>query len=168
MKHTEGVCVALWFVLGSSATVGGRDEPTLDSRIIEALKAREPDWRPVTVLESGRVPLVPTERRIVAAVWENPKSHSGDVDVFVYGVANRDEAMGWLERLRNKRVSPGWQVRSHQLGDEGYLSKYKDGKRFEIEFRRGLVVAKIAGDALHLVKAFAKCVVEQIPASPKP
>ena len=168
MKYTEALCLVLWLALCSSATVTGQDEPHLDSRIMEALKAKKPEWTPIAVIESGRVPLVSSEKRIVAAVWQNPKSHSEDVNVFVYGVANRVEAMAWLEPVRNRQLAPGWRVSIYQIGDEGYLARYKDGGRFEIQFRRGIVVAKIAGDALRLVKDFAKCIVQQIPTSPNP
>ena len=166
MKYTEVVCLALWFVLCGSATFARQDVPALESRIIEALKAQEPEWTPIAVIESGRVPLVPSEKKIVVQVWQNSNSHSADVSVFVYSIANRVEAMAWLEPFRNKQVATGWQVSIYQIGDEGYLAKYKDGERFELEFRRGIVVAKIAGDDPRLVKDFAKCIVQQIPAGP--
>ena len=62
-----------------------------------------------------------------------------------------------------KRVTVGWQVSAFQIGDEGHLSEYKDGERFEIAFRRGSVVAMIATNSLAAVKEFAECVVEQLP-----
>jgi len=87
------------------------------------------------------------------------------VQVSVDGVESRGQAAAWLGRVRNKQLAPGWHVSTYQIGDEGYLSKYKDGKGFEIEFRRGNVVANIAGHELPRVTEFAKCVVDQIPAN---
>jgi hypothetical protein len=43
------------------------------------------------------------------------------------------------------------------------LSKDKDGERFEIEFRIGSVVARIAGNDLRTVKDFARYVIDQLP-----
>ena len=131
---------------------------------MEALKAKEPGWKPIATIEN-RTPLVPSERRIFSAVWASSKSRSEDVNVSVYGVENHGEAAAWLGPVRNRQVAAGWQVSTYQIGDEGYLSKYKDGERFEIEFRRGSVVAKIAGNDLRRVKDFASCVIDQIPSN---
>ena len=91
--------------------------------------------------------------------------HPEDVNVAVYGVENHGEAAAWLAPVRDKHVAVGWRVSTYQIGDEGYLSKYKDGERFEIQFRRGSVVARIAGNNLRTVKDFAKCVIDQIPSN---
>jgi hypothetical protein len=164
MRHTKVFCFALWLVLCSSIAVNGQNEASLSSRIFEALKAKEPGWKAIGGIEN-HTPLVPSERRIFCAVWESPKSRSEDVHVSVYSVENHGEAAAWLGPVRNKQVAAGWQVSTYQIGDEGYLSKYKDGERFEIEFRRGSVVAKIAGNGLRTVKDFARCIVDQIPAN---
>jgi hypothetical protein len=164
MRHIKVFCFALWLVLCSSIAVNGQNDASLSSRIFEALKAKEPGWKAIGGIEN-HTPLVPSERRIFCAVWESPKSRSEDVHVSVYGVENHGEAAAWLGRVRNRQVAPGWQVSTYQIGDEGYLSKYKDGERFEIEFRRGSVVARIAGNNLRTVKDFAKCVIDQIPSN---
>ena len=164
MRHIKALCFALWLALCSSIAVSGQNEASLSSRIMEALKAKEPGWKPISAIEN-RMPLVPSERRIFTAVWASPKSHSEDVNVSVYRVENYGKAEAWLGPVRNRQVAAGWQVSTYQIGDEGYLSKYKDGERFEIEFRRGSVVAKIAGNGLRAVKDFARCIVDQIPAN---
>ena len=50
-----------------------------------------------------------------------------------------------------------------QIGDEGYLSKYKDGERFEISFRKGTVVGRTSARDLNKLKEFAQFIVESIP-----
>ena len=159
--------IAIWLAICSCITVTGQDKPSLDSRIIAALKVMEPEWTSVAVIESARLPVVPSEKRIVARVWQNPKSHSEDVNVYVYGVSKRDDARAWLKTFRNKQVYPGWQVSTYEIGDEGYVANYNDGRRFEIEFRVGVVVGKVAGSDLPLVKDFSKCIVQQIVADAK-
>jgi len=154
-------CLAVF----SSVVTNPQNDSSLATRIEKALKAKEPDWRYVGAIESGRVPLVPSERRIITGTWSGPKSRSQDVDIFVYSVESREEAAAWLRPVRDKRVAEGWQVNVFQIGDEGYLSKYKNGNRFDIAFRRGTVVAKLAGDDLDRVREFAHCVVEQIAAN---
>ena len=81
-------------------------------------------------------------KRIVVGAWQVPKSRSQDVFVSVYSVENREEAAKWLQPVRDKHVAEGRHVNPFQIGDEGYLSKYKNGDRFDIEFRSGAIVAK--------------------------
>ena len=162
MKHIKVFCFALWLALCSSMALNGQNEVSLSSRIMKALKTKEPGWEPIGVIEN-RPLLVPSERSILYAVWTSPKSRSEDVNVSVYSVENHDEAVAWLGPVRKRQVAAGWQVSLYPIGDEGYLSKYKDGERFEIEFRKARVVAKIAGNDLRRVKDSARCVVDQIP-----
>jgi len=164
MKHIKVFCFAFWLALCSSMAVNGQKEVFLSSRIMEALKTKEPGWKPIASIEN-RMHLVPSERRILTAVWASPKSHSEDVNVSVYRVENYGKAEAWLGPVRNRQVAAGWQVSTYQIGDEAYLSKYKDGERFEIEFRRANVVAKIAGNDLRRVKDFARCVIDQVPSN---
>ena len=105
------------------------------------------------------------KKHIVVGTWQGPKSRSQVVAVSVYSVENREEAAKWLQPVRDKHVAQGWHVSPFQIGDEGYLSRYKNGDRFDIEFRRGAVVVKIAGDDLRRVKEFAQCIGERIAAN---
>jgi hypothetical protein len=143
-----------------------QSEPELSSRIIEYLKVKEPDWKAVGGI-GGHVPLVPNEKRILGASWEKPSSHGAleVVQVFIYGVETRVDAVEWLKRIRSGQVAPGWQTDVFQIGDEAVLAKYKDGKRFEIHFRKGHVVGSIAANHLSRAAEFAKNIVEQIPAN---
>jgi hypothetical protein len=162
MKHIKVFCFALWLALCSSMAVNGQNEVSLSSRIMEALKTKEPGWKPIGVVENRPLRVL-SERSILYAVWTSPKSRSEDVDVSVYSVENHHEAAAWLGPLRKKQVAADWKVSTYQIGDEGYLSKYKDGERLVIEFRKANVVAKIAGNDLRRVKDSARCVVDQIP-----
>jgi hypothetical protein len=83
----------------------------------------------------------------------------------VYSADSRGKAAKFLGPFRDEQLAPGWTVTSFQIGDEGYLSKYKNGNRFQIIFRKGTVVAIFEGNDLNRVKEFARCVVEKIPAS---
>ena len=162
MKHVKVFCFALWLAICSSMVANGQNEVSLSSRIMKALKTKEPGWEPIGVIEN-RPLLVPSERSILYAVWTSPKSSSEDVNVSVYSVENHDEAVAWLGPARKRQVAAGWQVSLYPIGDEGYLSKYKDGKRFEIALRRGKVVAWVKGDDLRRIIDSARCVVDQIP-----
>jgi hypothetical protein len=164
MRDIKVFCFAFCFALCSSMAVNGQNEASLSSRIMEALKAKEPGWKAIGGIEN-HTPIVPSERRIFCAVWASPKSRSEDVHVSVYSVENHGEAAAWLGPLRNRQVAPGWKVSPYQIGDEGYLSQYKAGERFEIAFRRGSVVARISGNDLRRLKDFARCVIDQIPSN---
>ena len=139
--------------------------PALSVRISDALKIKEPNWKYIGAIQTGHIPLVPSEEPIILGTWKDPKSPSQYVSVEVYSVKNPEEAAKWLEPVRDKHVYAGWQVSALQIGDEGYLSEYKNGAQFEIEFRKWAVVAKIAGPDLDRVKQFAQCVAEQINAN---
>ena len=162
MKYFEAFSLALWLAICSSMPAKAQNEPSLASRILEALRAKEPGWKPIAIIEN-RALLVPSERSIVYAVWVNPKAHSEDVNVSVYSVENREEAVAWLRPVRDKQLAAGWQSSRYPIGDEGYLSKFKDGEHFELAFRRGNVVAWVKGVDLRRMKDSAKCVVDQIP-----
>lgn len=154
------VVVSMFVVFSSFGTMA--QTPSLSGRIVDALKAKEPNWQYTGGIESGHIRLVPSEQPVIIGSWHDPNSPSQDVLVRVYSVKNRKEATKWLEPVRDKHVYEGWQIGPFQIGDEGYLSEYKDGRQFEIEFRKGSVVAEIAGRDLNRAKEFAQCIVEQI------
>ena len=83
----------------------------------------------------------------------------------MYSVESRGEAAKWLRPNSKQQLANSWQVSAFEIGDEGYLSKYKNGDKFYIEFRRGTVVARIEADDLDRVQEFAQTVVQQIPAN---
>lgn len=154
------VVVSIFAVFSPFGTMA--QTPSLSSRIVSALRAKQPDWKYFGAIESGHIPLVPSEQPVTVGGWHGPNSASDDVLVFLYSVKNRKEATKWLEPVRDKHVYEGWQVSPFQIGDEGYLSEYRDGHQFEIEFRKGSVVTKIAGRDLNRAKEFAQCIVEEI------
>jgi len=166
MKRVEILCCALLLALCSSINVEGQAESSLASRVTEVLKTKEPGWKWVAAIESGRVPLVPSEKRVLVAIWESPQVSgiSESVHLSIYEVENPGQAMEWLRPVRSKQVAAGWQISIYRIGDEGYLARYQDGKRFEIQFRSGSIVGKIAGDNLSRVREFAKYIVDQISA----
>jgi hypothetical protein len=128
---------------------------------VKALEADEPDWKYIGCIEFPLFPRVSSERRIITGIWTNPQARSKDVRVSVYSIESREEAAKWLGPVRDT----DWQVSPFEIGDEGYLSKHKDGDRFNIEFRRGAVVVRIEGTYLAMVKEFAQAVVKQIRAN---
>ena len=166
MRHVEILCLALGFALCCSMTAEGQNQSSVVSRVTEVLKAKKPGWTFVGAIESGRVPIVPSEKRILVGTWESPKvgGASENVQVFIYEVEDPAEAAAWLKPVRNRQVAAGWEISGYHIGDEGYLANYRDGKRFEIQFRSGNFVGKIAGDELSRVREFAKYIVDQVPA----
>lgn len=165
MRRVEIVCVALGLALCCSMTVEGQNQSSVASKITEVLKAKEVGWTFIAAVESGRVPIVPSEKRILVGIWESPKvaGASERVHVFIYEVENPGEAAVWLKPVSNGQVADGWQISSYRIGNEGYLANYRVGKRFEIQFRSGNFVGKIAGGELSRVQEFAKYIVARVP-----
>ena len=164
MKRLEILRFVLVFTLCYSMAARAQNESSLSSRVTGALRAKEPDRKPIATIQN-RLPLVASEKTILVTVWIRPKSSriSEQVDASIYGVENAEQAAAWLKPLRIAQVAPGWHTSIYRIGDEGYLAEYKDGNRFEIQFRRGKIVSKIAANDLNKVREFAKVIVEQIP-----
>jgi hypothetical protein len=158
------ICLGVSFSLPLTA----ESDSSLAKRIVDSLKAKEPNWTYHSFVESLHEPLVPSEKHIVTGWWYGPnfpKSKSQNVEVHVYSVESVAAARSWLKPWREKQVAEGWEVNPFQIGDEGYFAKYKNGERFEISFRKGNIVAKTAAGDLDTLKEFAQCVVESIPAN---
>jgi hypothetical protein len=86
---------------------------------MEALKTKEPGWKPIAYID------FPHSRcQVKGAFSVNPKSRSEDVNVSVYSVESHGEAAPWLGGVRNWRVAAGWQVSTYRIGDEGYLFRH--------------------------------------------
>jgi hypothetical protein len=110
---------------------------------------------------------VPSERLLSLSVWdhisENGKLES--VNVKIFQVDSRADAEMSLDPVREGKVATGWKVARFKIGDEGYLSTFKDGGRFEISFRKGIIVVKVSSDSFRVVERFAQHVAAQIEAA---
>jgi hypothetical protein len=47
-----------------------------------------------------------------------------------------------LKPVRSGQVAADWTISNYRIGDEAYLASYRDGKRFEIQFRSGNFVGR--------------------------
>lgn len=167
MRRVRILLLAFAFSHCLSVSLKAQTEPSLASRIIQHIKIKEPNWYVFEAIDNTPAPLVPIETRILVGGWQKPRSQglSEVVNVFIYAVENRGDATEWLKPIRNGQGAAGWQTSVLKIGDEGFLAKYKDGKRFEIQFRKGKVVVKIGANDLSTVTEFARYVVEQLPAN---
>ena len=149
-----------------SMTAKVQNESSVASKIDEVLKVKKAGWTFVGAIESGRVPIVPSEKRILVGTWKSSKVDgvSDTVQVSIYEVENPAEAAVWLKPVRSGQVAADWKISNYRIGDEAYLASYRDGKRFEIQFRSGNFVGKIAGDELSRVREFAQYIVAQVSA----
>ena len=166
MKDAIIICCTLILMLSASAALQAQDESPLARQIRRTLADKEPVWRYVAAIQSGRIPLVPSEKRVLVGQWER-KLRGGSresIGVRIYGVENASEAVKWLSPLRRGPVASGWKVGRYDMGDEGYIAEYPNGKQFEIQFRKVDVVVKVDGRILREVERFAKYVVAEIPA----
>ena len=75
-----------------------QDESPLVVRIERIIKSKEPNWRYIRGIQSGRVPRVPSEKILVTSLWERQRK-SGKregVSVNIYEVSSASEAGSWL------------------------------------------------------------------------
>lgn len=109
-------------------------------------------------------PLVPSQTPLVVEGWDHT-SESGKrerVELEIFQVANRTDATMSLSPVREGTQETGWKVERFKIGDEGYLSKFKNGRRFEIQFRKGTIVVTVSSDSFPLASRFAELVAAQI------
>lgn len=146
------------------ATHGARAEAALAAKIENAIQSAMPGWRYTSAILNVPPPLAPSQRALVVEAWDHA-SESGKrdrVELEIFQVANRTDATICLSPVREGRVAPGWKVERFKIGDEGYLSKFKNGRRFEIQFRKGTIVVIVSSESFPLASRFAELVAAQI------
>jgi hypothetical protein len=77
--------------------------PSLESQLIRAIRSTEPVCMFGPAFESGRVPIIPSETRVVVGIWSGPTvgKVAEAVGVHVYRVENTKEAIAWLTPVRS-------------------------------------------------------------------
>jgi hypothetical protein len=157
------VALALGMVV--VATHDSRAETPLVDKVENAIRSTKPGWRCTRGILNAPPPLVPSQRPLVVEAWDHT-SESGkreSVELMIFQVDNHTDAKMSLSPVRDGKVATGWKVERFQIGDEGYLSTFKhDGRRFEIQFRKGTIVVAVSSDSFPLVDRFAQLVAAQI------
>jgi hypothetical protein len=155
----------VWLILIVFAAVFVRAEASLAQKVEDAIRAAEPDWQWThPILDSS--PIVPSEKRLLISRWKHT-SRTGKVeaiDLHIFQVDSRHDAEMSLAPEREGKVASGWKVNRYSLGDEAYLATYGKDQRYEMHFRRGIVVVIVKGDSIQLVERFAKYAAKQIAA----
>lgn len=149
------------------ATLGARAEVPLVAKVENAIRIAEPGWRCTRGILNAPPPLVPSGRLLVDSVWDHT-SESGkreSVHVDIFEVNSRADAKMSLSPVREGKVATGWKVEKFKIGDEGYLSTYRNGGRFEIQFRMGTILVRVSSDSFRLVERFTQHIAAQIDAT---
>ncbi len=143
-----------------------QDESPLVVRVERIIKNKEPNWRYIRGVQSGRVPRVPSEKILVTSLWERNRKNGKQegVSVNIYEVSSASEAGNWLNPIGAGEVASGWKVEEYQIGDEAYLSKFQNGRRYSLHVRKNNIVIEVSGESLDSVKRFAQYVVSGITA----
>ncbi len=146
------------------ATHDARAETPLVAKVENAIRSTEPGWQYTRGILNAPPPLVPSQRPLVVEAWDHT-SKSGtreSVEVMIFQVNSSTDAKTSLSPVREGKVARGWKVERLKIGDEGYLSTFKNGGRFEIQFRKGTIVVSVSSDSFPLVDRFAQIVAAQI------
>ena len=161
----SAMALALLFVASPLRKAQG--ESPLVMRVERIIKSKEPGWRYIRGIQSGRVPRVPGEKVLVTSVWEPMRKNGRRESVMLnmYEVPSASEAASWLKSISVGGVVSGWTVEKYQIGDEAYLSTYQDGRRFSLYVRKNNIVAEVSGRSLGSVKRFAQHAVSGVTAS---
>jgi len=107
--------VSIALILCASVSLKAQDEPPLGLQIRQALTAKEPTWKYLAVIQSGRVPIVPSERTVLVGLWQHKQKDrpQEDIVIEIYQVESQAEAIKWLKPTDNGQVAPGWRVDSY-------------------------------------------------------
>jgi hypothetical protein len=146
------------------ATNDALAETTLVDKVEDAIRSTKPGWRCTRGIFNGPSPIVSSQKNLAVEAWGHT-SESGKrerVEVRIFQVDNRADAKISLSPVREGKVATGWKVEGLKIGDEGYLSTFKNGKGFEIQFRKGTIVVTVGSDSFPLVDGFARLIVAQI------
>ncbi len=144
-----------------------QSESSLVSRVEQVIRNKEPEWKCSRGIQSGRVPVVPSERTLLVSLWERKRKNGAreSVSVNLYEVESPSEGATWLRPMGEGKVAAGWKVEKFEIGDEAYLLKFQNGRRHSLYFRKENIIVEISGESLSRVKKFAQYVVSQIAAS---
>jgi hypothetical protein len=146
------------------ATYNAHAETPLVAKVENAIRSTEPGWRYTRGILNAPPPIVPSQRPLVVEAWDHT-SKSGtreSVELTIFQVNSSTDAKVSLSPVREGKVARGWKVERLNIGDEGYLSTFKNGGRFEIQFRKGTIVVLVSSDSFPLVDRFAQLVAAQI------
>jgi hypothetical protein len=158
--------LALVFLLVTPPLAKAQGESLVVVRVESMIKNKEPNWRYIRGIQSGRVPKVPSEKILVTSLWERKRKNGKreGVGVNIYEVSSASEAGSWLKPINAGEVASGWRVEKYQIGDEAYLSKFQNGRGYSLQFRKNNIVVEVSGESLDSVKRFAQYVVSGITA----
>ena len=111
-------------------------------------------WEWVPAIESGRNPIVPSERRVLVGLWHPAGQWAAEsvVSVSVYRVANVSDARRWL--ASPGPLPEGWQRQPYSLADASWLAEHSSGQ-IHLSFRRGRLVGSVSGKELRSVERCA-------------
>ncbi len=154
--------------LSMAILAGAKELPLI--KIENGIRATEPGWNCRSAILNRPPTPVLSERPVLVNSCEHA-SGTGKrewVDVKVFEVASRADAVLSFSSVREQKVAAGWAVKTFNLGDEGYLSTYRNGVQFEMHFRKGLIVAQPDSDSLELVTRFAHYVAAHLTIDPNP
>jgi hypothetical protein len=159
--------LALVLLLATPPLTKAQGESSVVIRVEGVIKSKEPNWHSIRGIQSGRVPRMPSEKILVTSLWERRRK-SGKregVSVNMYEVSSASEAASWLKPISVGDVASGWKSAKYQIGDEAYLSKFRNGRRYSLSFRKDNIVVEVSGESLDSVHRFAQYVVSGITAT---
>ena len=110
-------------------------------------------WEWIPAIQSGRIPIVPSEKRLLVGIWRPAgQDYLEGVSVSVYRVANVKDAQRWI---KPNPLPEGWRRRSYNIADDSWLAEHSSGQ-IQISFRRGRLVASVSGKDLKSVDRVAR------------
>ena len=121
-------------------------QPPLQAAMENAVQRAEPGWKCNHVILS--IPLDPHQKPLFGETWERTLSSGQQEDVLLIVVQadSLEEARRDFDlRFRRGNLAAGWNSERINIGEDGHISTYKDGKGVGIDFRKGSIMVHING-----------------------
>jgi hypothetical protein len=159
---TIATTAALLFVTAAQTTAPPPIETTSIRRVVERIKTADPSWTFIGGI-CDCPPLMDEQRGVDMGVWERASGSAKErVTVMVFRIAQAEPAARWLDRVRQGTVADGWTPAAFDFADEAVLSRYDDGKQFDLIFRRGALLSKVHAISQARAVEFANYLLTQI------
>jgi hypothetical protein len=168
MKHMKAIVgafaavfVTVWqaYTLAQPAPVTQLGpESAILRRAAANIQNVEPAWRFVSAV-CDCPPLTDEQVGVAAGSWQQPGDGTSirSISVRVHAIGNPQAASQWIDRATHMNVQPdGWTIAGYDLGDGAYTATYQDGRRYEVNFRKGRFLGFVSGESKVDVERFAR------------
>ena len=166
---TATLCVALVAVAYGCVLAGQASEPfgpehTILRRAVASTEVTGSEWRFIPAVCTCP-PLMPEQVGVATGAWwrNSPDGPPTVISVTVYAIAAANAAARYMRVRRTGRQFPeGWTLQPTNFADDAYAAIYRDGRHYDLSFRKGRFLVSVSGSNHAEVERFARPVLDAV------